>query len=977
MATRPSSPYKRRHAAPTNNKLQSSSSLSSFLSFISGAFRRKPERVEPESEQSEDGDTTGTDLDEQPESDPELGPRYGRRIERDNKARIHFRAWAKHSNNRHQNQKCSHHRRFFRQQTLASRHLLLHLISHLQRDPVVLLSHPLQLSLEPRPNALNARSSRLPPFISNNPLQNSFAANRPPTSKFTFVAKPPSETAKTSSEILADFFASKGKAPLTAAERKHVAQLIAASDAESSKSQSPDADPYNGVPSFSFLKATFPAPERDSTSPSSSLQASESAPSIGSSVAPRKRRPINYGGLLEKQKATQENVAPDLSSVGDKRGVRDAEEDGGGKRRRTNDGQSAAVEEPAAKTGVTKLLNLNAQPSMPSPLRQMTKLNSPSPPRTAPRAQAPSPASPLSRNITEEVATPKATAVSASIASPSKPASSQTTAKPKARKSLVADVMRDMLAEDKAREKQEKPVDTTVFANPYEDNSVLPAVTAPKVRKPRRQTSARPAARSSASVAKQESKPKSLIEKIEQTDVRPSAKKTKTDVDASTPGPKFTVTAATPKDTTPKARRPAPVVEEPSVPTESSEIEVIDMDEELKHKSGSNGRPALSVDVANNNGSNGSGNKANGMLGLPHRQRPSFSLHSPARPSPLREMSVPIEDEEDEIVEIPGPTNAPFTNGFHTSANVFPSTTPFSNGFPTNTSSNIFSAPVPPSAPTITPPSCPTRLRHQRSMLLYLAPANHWQSRIPPYSLQHPSPQNPNSRSPNLMGLPCLPPPSQLRTRPRSFSFFKPSKPVETKPAPVAETKPAPAFAPARAPVAEVKPTPAPVLETKPTPAPKATPSKPLSETELKASAQTVPTTEARTAAKLPISKLPVFTFGSLAPAPATKTASFNWGAAGVKAPRRHLCTVCDAKKPGASAAPALAPVSAPSALAPAAKTASFDWGAAGMKAPTTPATGSWTCATCSLSNPASATDKCTVCDAKKPGAAPATKAVL
>ncbi|KAF8675662.1 hypothetical protein RHS04_06642 [Rhizoctonia solani] len=1044
-----SSPYKRRHAAPTNNKLQSSSSLSSFLSFISGAFRRKPERVEPESEQSEDGDTTGTDLDEQPESDPELGPRYGRRIERDNKAADSLSRLGQTLQQSAPKPKVLPPSSILPSadsgiKTSAStshiapptrpRRAAQPSFATVSRTPAKRPERPIfpggiksfgGLSPTAEPSS--------PPFTSNNPLENSFAANRPPTSKFTFVAKPPSETAKTSSEILADFFASKGKAPLTAAERKHVAQLIAASDAESSKSQSPDADPYNGVPSFSFLKATFPAPERDSTSPSSSLQASESAPSIGSSVAPRKRRPINYGGvskrsaaitkagftlrehqkLLEKQKATQENVAPDLSSVGDKRGVRDAEEDGGGKRRRTNDGQSAAAEEPAAKTGVTKLLNLNAQPSMPSPLRQMTKLNSPSPPRTAPRAQAPSPASPLSRNITEEVATPKATAVSASIASPSKPASSQTTAKPKARKSLVADVMRDMLAEDKAREKQEKPVDTTVFANPYEDNSVLPAVTAPKVRKPRR-TSARPTARSSASVAKQESKPKSLIEKIEQTDVRPSAKKTKTDVDASTPGPKFTVTAATPKDTTPKARRPAPVVEEPSVPTESSEIEVIDMDEELKHKSNSNGRPALSVDVANNNGSNGSGNKANGMLGLPHRQRPSFSLHSPARPSPLREMSVPIEDEEDEIVEIPGPTNAPFTNGFHTSANVFPSTTPFSNGFPTNTSSNIFSAPVPPSAPTTTPAQLPNKTQAPKIDAPLFGPSKPLAKPDTPLFSTAPKPAESKLPEPKSHGSSLFAAPKPTENKTEVLSFFKPSKPVETKHAPVAETKPAPAFAPARAPVAEVKPTPAPVLETKPTPAPKATPSKPLSETELKASAQTVPvselpvftftapiatstpkTTEARTAANLPISKLPVFTFGSLAPAPATKTASFNWGAAGVKAPSAssgaswtcdvcmlsnpasatEKCTVCDAKKPGASAAPALAPVSAPSALAPAAKTASFDWGAAGMKAPTTPATGSWTCATCSLSNPASATDKCTVCDAKKPGAAPATKA--
>ncbi|CAE6538117.1 unnamed protein product, partial [Rhizoctonia solani] len=78
---------------------------------------------------------------------------------------------------------------------------------------------------------------------------------------------------------------------------------------------------------------------------------------------------------------------------------------------------------------------------------------------------------------------------------------------------------------------------------------------------------------------------------------------------------------------------------------------------------------------------------------------------------------------------------------------------------------------------------------------------------------------------------------------------------------------------------------------------------------------------EARAAAGLPVSRLPTFTFGSLPPAPATKTASFNWAAAGLRA----------------SAAPA---------------------------------GGAWTCTVCMLSNPATATDRCTVCDAKKSGAA-------
>ncbi|KAG8741406.1 hypothetical protein FRC11_014848, partial [Ceratobasidium sp. 423] len=430
-----SSPYKRRQPAPANNKLQSSSSLSSFLSFLSGAFRRKPaERAEVDSDQSEDEDSAGTDLDEQ-ESDPELGPRPGRTIERDNAAANSLSRLGQSL-----------------QQTIPKPKVLppssiLPPTDHSEMKSSASTSHiapstrprrAVQPSFATVSRAAAKRSMRPsfpggtgsyggfsatvepspPPFTPNNPLENSFAANRPPpSSKFTFTAKPPSETPKTSSEVLAEFFAAKGKAPLTAEERRHVARLIAESDAESSKSQSPDADPYNGVPSFSFLKATFPAPERDSTSPSSSLPASESAPSVGSSIGPRKRRPINYGDaskrsaaitkagftlrehqkLLEKQKAKQENVAPDMSNVGDKRGVRDAEEDGGGKRRRTNDGQSAPIEEPPAKGGVAKLLNLSAQPSMPSPLRQMTKLNSPSPPRAVLRAQAPSPASPLSR----------------------------------------------------------------------------------------------------------------------------------------------------------------------------------------------------------------------------------------------------------------------------------------------------------------------------------------------------------------------------------------------------------------------------------------------------------------------------------------------------------------------------------------------------------------------------------------------------
>ncbi|KAG8734072.1 hypothetical protein FRC12_018665, partial [Ceratobasidium sp. 428] len=249
-----------------------------------------------------------------------------------------------------------------------------------------------------------------PPFVNGAPLETSFAANRSANTNpnpFSFTSKklatssneglghrpndpkpstlpaPRALHGKTSSEVLAEFFAAKGKAPLTAEERKKVSQLIADSEAESGDSA--ESDPYNGVPSFSFLKSSFPATKSESLSPSNSLLGapaansttftfnmssssgnitqSPTAPTLGGvAVAPRRRRPINYGGsnkrstsitragftvrehqkVLEKQKAQQaaENIAPDPSVVGDKRGVRDAEEDGGGKRRRMNDGQT-------------------------------------------------------------------------------------------------------------------------------------------------------------------------------------------------------------------------------------------------------------------------------------------------------------------------------------------------------------------------------------------------------------------------------------------------------------------------------------------------------------------------------------------------------------------------------------------------------------------------------------------------------------
>ncbi|GJE91022.1 zf-RanBP domain-containing protein [Phanerochaete sordida] len=115
--------------------------------------------------------------------------------------------------------------------------------------------------------------------------------------------------------------------------------------------------------------------------------------------------------------------------------------------------------------------------------------------------------------------------------------------------------------------------------------------------------------------------------------------------------------------------------------------------------------------------------------------------------------------------------------------------------------------------------------------------------------------------------------------------------------------------------------------------------------------------------------------------APKAAPKSFDFAAAGMKAQpassssvwtcstcmlqnpdsAKEKCTVCDAPRPGAQA------------TVPAAK--GFDWAAAGTKAPPTSSAGTWSCGTCMLSNPDSATEKCTVCDAPRPNAKPAAPA--
>ncbi|RXW17783.1 hypothetical protein EST38_g8081 [Candolleomyces aberdarensis] len=123
-------------------------------------------------------------------------------------------------------------------------------------------------------------------------------------------------------------------------------------------------------------------------------------------------------------------------------------------------------------------------------------------------------------------------------------------------------------------------------------------------------------------------------------------------------------------------------------------------------------------------------------------------------------------------------------------------------------------------------------------------------------------------------------------------------------------------------------------------------------------------------------------TFSSnAAAAPAAPKGGFNWAATGLEptsassgwtcglcglsnpASATEKCTICEAPAPKAAGASS----STPSTAAAPAPKGGFNWAATGLK----PTSGSgWTCGLCGLSNPASATEKCTVCDAPAPSAA-------
>lgn len=121
-------------------------------------------------------------------------------------------------------------------------------------------------------------------------------------------------------------------------------------------------------------------------------------------------------------------------------------------------------------------------------------------------------------------------------------------------------------------------------------------------------------------------------------------------------------------------------------------------------------------------------------------------------------------------------------------------------------------------------------------------------------------------------------------------------------------------------------------------------------------------------AAKTPLSSLTTFDFSQSAPAVRTS----DWAVADPKPPAQTSgaawkCSTCDLQNP-ASATEKCTICEAPRPAVGAAATPAvkgFDWAAAGMK-PVNAKAG-WKCGTCDLQNPASATEKCAICESPRP----------
>lgn len=113
---------------------------------------------------------------------------------------------------------------------------------------------------------------------------------------------------------------------------------------------------------------------------------------------------------------------------------------------------------------------------------------------------------------------------------------------------------------------------------------------------------------------------------------------------------------------------------------------------------------------------------------------------------------------------------------------------------------------------------------------------------------------------------------------------------------------------------------------------------------------------------------------------------SFNWAAAGIKpaastnagdwtcdscmlknsASATEKCAICEAPRPGAESGVKTVKSAPKSVPPPATEVKAFDWAAAGIKPQPKNDGAHWTCGVCMLSNPPTATEKCTVCESPR-----------
>ncbi|EMD38944.1 hypothetical protein CERSUDRAFT_112650 [Gelatoporia subvermispora B] len=131
----------------------------------------------------------------------------------------------------------------------------------------------------------------------------------------------------------------------------------------------------------------------------------------------------------------------------------------------------------------------------------------------------------------------------------------------------------------------------------------------------------------------------------------------------------------------------------------------------------------------------------------------------------------------------------------------------------------------------------------------------------------------------------------------------------------------------------------------------------------------------------VPTTFLPSYDF-SAPVKPSAPISTFNWAAAGMKPPSQPsadtwTCSVCSlSNAASAKEKCTICEAPRPEQLKAAPTTSGFNWSAAGMKPPSQPSEETWNCSVCLLSNSSSAKEKCTICEAPRPDqpkAAPTT----